>query len=66
MTRDIPRKKYIDRMFELGFRPTGFMGYWTLPEPYNHSLVSDLNAGDNRRAKLAYMLKVLDEEKRKK
>lgn len=65
IVRDISKAQYEKRMNELGFLKDGFMGYWRLPEPLNNLLVSDLNAGDRRRAKLAYMLKEWDRAKTK-
>jgi len=65
MTRDISKAKYEKRMNELGFRKDGLMGYWRLPEPLDNHCVSDWNAGDRRRSKLAFMLKELDRMRKK-
>jgi hypothetical protein len=43
-----------------GFEPTGFLGYYRLPAPFSHVSVSVLNAGHNRRAQLAYLLRELE------
>jgi len=39
-----------------GFRPTEFLGYYYLPKPNDSVLVSKLNAGNNRRAHLPYLI----------
>ena len=58
--RDLSLDQYHYRMSKYGFTTDGFMGYWTLPGTTRH--VSDLNAGDNRRDKIRYMLKMLRKE----
>lgn len=57
MARDITRQHYIKIMLARGFDgPSEPFSTWRLPEPYTNHHVSDLNAGERRRAKLAYML----------
>lgn len=60
--RDISKTTYFAAMKKHGFVSAGFMGYWTLPIEGKTIQVSDWNAGDNRRAKLAYMLQELEQE----
>ena len=54
MTKDISRATYERKMKAHGFKPQGFLGYWQIPNSTTH--VSDENAGDRYRDKLAYML----------
>lgn len=61
--RDLSREQYEYRMHKLGFTTDGFLGYWRLPGMT--IMVSDLNAGDNRRAKLRYMLRAWRREQAK-
>lgn len=63
-TRDMTHAQYRAKMKGYGFKPWLFAGYWELPDPLTIK-VSDWNAGDNRRAKLAYMLKQWEREKKK-
>lgn len=63
--RDISRKRYLEKMQAHGFTREGIMGYWRLPIPGRYIMVSDLNAGDRYRTKLAYMLKKLAQETEK-
>lgn len=62
-TPDISERRYMTLMHKHGFIQCGYLGYWVLPIPGDKvsSIVSDWNAGDRRRDKLAYMLKALDE-----
>jgi hypothetical protein len=53
------------RVTELGFERAGFLGYYRLPKPYHATSVSVLNAGKNRRNRLAYLLMYLDREEQK-
>lgn len=62
--RDISREKYLAAMKSHGFASEGVMGYWRLPIPGRTINVSDLNAGDRYRTKLAYMLKQLSKYER--
>lgn len=59
--RDLTREQYRKRMEAHGFKREPFMGYWA----FNGVCISDLNGGDNRRAKLAYMLKEKDRIEKK-
>lgn len=65
--RDMSNKQYVKAMISHGFSQDGFgfLGYWRVPIKDQHLLVSDLNAGQNRRRKLAYMLAVLEREQAK-
>lgn len=63
--RDITKDQYREKMENHGFQRRPFLGYWQLPIEGRTVCVSDLNAGDNYRAKLAYMLSQLEQEKRK-
>ena len=58
MSKDMTKAQFDKKAREFGFKPEGFMGYYALPvEPA--VCVSVLNAGDSRRARLAYLLKEL-------
>ena len=63
--RDISQAQYIASMQSHGFVSDGVMGYWRLPIPGHVINVSDLNAGERRRTKLAYMLKKLSQYEKK-
>jgi hypothetical protein len=54
--RDLTQAQFDAYVKKFGFEPTGFMGYYSLPKPNNHTQVSKFNAGDNRRAHLAYLI----------
>ena len=54
--RDMTKAQFDTAIQRWGFKPTGFMGYYNLPEPNSHVSVSKFNAGDNRRAQLAYLI----------
>jgi hypothetical protein len=57
MARDLNAGEYRRRLLAYGFKPQGFLGYWSLPAPQGNIQVSDLNAGPSYRAKLAYLLR---------
>lgn len=59
MKRDMSQKQYLAAMERHGFIRDPGMGYWQLPIANKEILVSDWNAGSNRRTKLAYMLREL-------
>lgn len=64
MTRDMTKAQFKAACERYGFKPCGFMGYYALP---GHAVqVSVLNAGRNRRAQLAFLIKRLREEDEKK
>jgi hypothetical protein len=65
MSRDMTQAQFDKRVAELGFKRVGFLGYYALPAPHNLH-VSALNAGKRRRDQLAYLLKMLEQEKGKK
>ena len=54
--RDITKVQFDTYTKKYGFRKCGFMGYYTLPPPNDSTQVSVFNAGDNRRAQLAYLV----------
>lgn len=54
--RDLTKAQFDAYTKKYGFKACGFMGYYTLPPPNENTRVSVLNAGDNRRAQLAYLL----------
>lgn len=59
-TRDMSQSQFDEAVSRHGFKCEGFMGYYKLPAPFQNCSVSVLNAGDNRRARLAYLLKELE------
>ena len=64
--RDMTQKQFDNYTKKFGFRQVGFMGYYDLPAPNSGISVSKYNAGNNRRAQLAYLLaqaKLADKEK---
>ena len=62
--RDMTRKQFEAACERRGFKPEGFMGYYFTPSGFS---ISALNAGPNKRAQLAYLIKENErEEKRKK
>lgn len=63
-TRDLTFKQFRAACERAGFVPEGFFGYYRLPVP-GHVAVSAWNAGDSRRAQLAYLHRRTDEELRK-
>ena len=63
--RDMSKKQYRSALEKYGFKPTGFMGYYNLPEPCEKISVCSLNAGDNLRARLAYLLREYEKQQAK-
>ena len=63
MSKDLTRRQYESAMKRHGFTARGFMGYWTLPAPFQDLSVCSLNAGDRRRDRLKFMLAHLDANK---
>ena len=55
-TRDLTKAQFDAAIARHGFKPLGFLGYYSLPEPNQRVSVSKFNAGDRRRAQLAYLL----------
>lgn len=56
--RDMTQKQFDEACKRYGFESTGgFMGYYKLAPPCDNVHVSILNAGSNRRAQLAYLIK---------
>lgn len=54
--RDLTKKQLADRLAKYGFVSTGFLGYYNLPKPFDHISISAMNAGDNRRRQIAYLM----------
>ena len=54
--RDLSKAQFDKYAKKYGFKKCGFMGYYTLPPPNENTQVSVFNAGDNRRAQLAYLV----------
>jgi hypothetical protein len=61
-TRDISQAQFMAAIKSHGMSFEGFMGYVRIPHPSGNGAtnVSHLNAGSNRRAKLAYLLAAKD------
>jgi hypothetical protein len=59
--RDMSQLKFNEAVRRHGFRAEGFMGYYDLGIEGHHAAVSVHNAGKNRRARLAYLLKSREE-----
>jgi hypothetical protein len=55
--RDMSKAQFDAAAKRHGFTPEGFMGYYDLGIEGQRSAVSVLNAGKNRRARLAYLLR---------
>lgn len=55
--RDITKRQFAEALRRHGMHWEGFMGYVNLGLPGRHTCVSVLNAGPNRRAQLAYLLR---------
>ena len=55
MTRDLTQKQFDKKLTQYGMKKQPFMGYVDIG---NNIHVSRWNAGDNRRAQLAYLIKV--------
>jgi len=60
MQRDFTEKQFLDRLEKYGFGKPEFMGYVSLPEPFQNTHVSIWNAGKRRRSQLSYLLKEYD------
>lgn len=56
-TRDMTRAQFLAALERHGMRPEGFLGYVDLGIPGHLIAVSRFNAGKNRRAQLAYLLR---------
>lgn len=54
MARDLTEKQFREKCERYGFRPKGFLGYYSLPDTIVE--VSVWNAGDRRRDQLAYLI----------
>lgn len=61
MARDMTQKQFDAALARYGMRDEGFAGYVNINVPCCHVMVSKLNAGTNRRAQLAYLLRKRDE-----
>jgi len=61
--RDLSEAQLHAKLVKLGFKRGGFVGYYSLPEPCSNTNVSKLNAGTNRRAQLAYMVREFNKHK---
>lgn len=60
--RDMTQRQFAEALARHGMREQGIMGYVDVGIP-GHSLhVSKFNAGDNRRAQLAYLLRSKERE----
>lgn len=55
MQRDMSKAQFDKECKRYGFKPTGFLGYYSLPNTPTH--VSVLNAGPRRRSRLAYLIR---------
>lgn len=62
--RDMTKKQLADALKRHGMHWEGFMGYVNLGIPGHHVCVSVLNAGSNRRAQLAFLLRKREEWER--
>ena len=58
--RDLTKKQFQQACSRHGFKSVGFLGYYDIGGGRS---VSVLNAGANRRAQLAYLIKAADEAK---
>jgi len=56
MDRDMSKQQFAEALARYGMREAGFMGYVNINVPGHHIEVSKWNAGDRRRAQLAYLL----------
>ena len=61
--RDMTCKQFDKACHQYGFVREGF-GYYRLPEPFQNVSVYASNAGNNRRAGLAYLLHELEREQK--
>lgn len=57
MTRDMSKAEFQKACSKHGFIPQGFLGYFRLPISGHNLNISILNAGANRRAQLAYLIR---------
>lgn len=64
-TRDFSKAQFDAAAEKYGFKPTGFMGYYNLPEPFSNTSVCKFNGGDRRRSQLAYLLAELAKREKK-
>lgn len=55
MQRDMTKGQFRKECERYGFKPTGFLGYYRLPDVAVE--VSVLNAGSRRRSQLAYLIR---------
>lgn len=53
--RDMTLAQFEKQVESLGFKPEGFFGYYKVPN--TNTCVSVYNAGQNRRAQLAYLIR---------
>jgi hypothetical protein len=53
--RDLTQRQFNEACERYGFKSEGIMGYYRLPVK-THTCVSVWNAGDKRRAQLAYLI----------
>jgi len=60
--RDMTQQQFREALKRHGMTEMGFMGYVNINIPGHHLEVSKLNAGTNRRAQLAYLLKCRERE----
>lgn len=63
--RDFTESQYRKRLEHYGFKPCGFMGYYSLPAPHNYLNVCSFNGGMRRRDRLSYLLTEWEREQRK-
>jgi len=61
-TRDITKTQFKVACERRGFKSSGFLGYYDIG---HGTSVSVLNAGDNRRARLAYLIQEHDKAERR-
>ena len=54
--RDLSKTQFQAKLCKYGFKPTGFMGYVTLPEPHSNVSVCRYNGGPRLRGQLAYLI----------
>jgi hypothetical protein len=62
--RDLSETQLRAKLEKLGFKPNGFMGYYSLPSPCAAISISKFNAGSNRRAQLAYLVREFNKYKK--
>lgn len=59
--RDMSKRQFREAVARHGFKAEGFMGYYDLGIEGHRCFVSVLNAGNNHRARLAYLLRKREE-----